>query len=148
MAGLNILTALAYLTSRSVYALYTSLHSSPTALNTFAFPAFFPHSLSIQHTALAQQFNHTNLPFRFFNHTDDDLKPTLYGFYGAQFVKDLHCNLTLHFPTMALVSECTNCVMPLHQLQFHSPSENCLSHLAQERPILKLEIFITFILKW
>ena len=129
------------------YTLRTSLPSSPTALNTFCLSNIFPHSLSIRHTALAQQFNHTRLPFRFFRHTDDNLKPTLYGYYGAQFVKDPHRNLALHFQTMAIVSGCTNRKMPLHQLQFHGPSENCLSHLAQEQPILKSEIFITLILK-
>jgi hypothetical protein len=140
----NILTALAYLTfSNSVHA----VHFPPFlthCLKYFRLSSVFPHSLSIRHTALAQQFNHTHLPFRFFHHTDDNLKPTLYGYYGAQFVKDLHCNLALHFQTMALVSGCTKSAMPLHQLQFHGPSENCFSHLAQEQPILKLEILLSY----
>jgi len=146
-AGLNILTALVYLPfSISVHAVYfppflTHCHKY------FCLSSVFPHSMSIQHTALAQQFNHTHLSFCFFHYTDDNFKPMLNSYYGAQFVKDLHCNLTLHFQTTVLVSGCTNSAIPLHQLQFHSPTENCLSHLAQVQPILKLEIFIIFILK-
>ena len=139
-ASLNMLTVLVYLT----------LHFPPFLTHChkyFCLVSIFPHTLSKQHTGLAQQFNHTHQPFCFFHQTDDKLKPMLYGYYRAKFVKDLHCNLTLHFQTMALVSGCTNSAMPLHQLQFHSPSKNCLSHLVQEQPILKLEIFITFILK-
>jgi len=126
--GLNILTASVYLPfSIGEHAVYFPPFLTHCR-KYFCFSSIFLHSTSIQRSALAQQFNHTHLSFCFFHHTDDNLKPTLYGYYGAQFMKVLHCNLTLHFQTIALVSGCTYSALPLHQLQFHSPSENCLSH--------------------